>query len=90
MPLIDGFRRELSHWFDTISIEEFHERNIMNGLEGYVKNGGNFFIELAEGLIGNPDWVYKVVQLEALRYFSKNASHGNLPIISHQMEAIIS
>lgn len=87
---INGFRRELSHWFDTISIAEFHERNIMNGLEGYVKNGGNFFIELAEGLIGNPDWVSKVVQLEALRYFSKNASHENLPIISHQMEAIIS
>jgi len=86
---IDGFRRELSHWFNTIPIEESHKKNIMNGLEGYVKNGGNFFIELAEGLIGNPDWVSKVVQLEALRYFSKNASHENLQIISYQMEGII-
>ena len=61
----------------------------MNGLEVYVKNGGNFFIELAEGLIGNPDWVSKVLKLEALRYFSKNASHENLQIISYQMEGII-
>jgi len=41
-------------------------------------------------LIGHPEWESKIIKLEALRYFSKNASHENLPIISHQMEAIIS
>ena len=87
---INGIRRELSHWFSTVSTVNIHEKNIMNGLEAYVKNGGNFFIELAEELIGHPEWESKIIKLEALRYFSKNASHENLQIISHQMEAIIS
>ena len=87
---INGMRRELSNWFSTVSIKETHIKNIMNGLENYVNNGGNFFIELAEGLIGNPAWESEIIQLEALRYYSKNASSENLPIISSHLEAIIS
>ncbi|MBC8346377.1 MAG: hypothetical protein ISR89_00595 [Candidatus Marinimicrobia bacterium] len=86
---IEGYRREISHWFSTVSVEMGSEKNIMNGLEDYVKNGSNFFIELAEGLIGNPLWETKIIQLEALRYFAKNASLKDLPTISSHLKELI-
>ena len=78
---IEGYRRELSYWFSRVSVEIGSGKNIMNGLEDYMKNGGNFFIKLAEGLIENPVWEVNIIQLEALRYFAKN-SQNNLPNIS--------
>ncbi len=86
---INGIRRELSHWINSVSFKKSPGKNLMNGLEDYVKNGGNFFIDLAEELMGNPDWESKIVQLEALRYFSKNGSSQNLPKISSHLEEII-
>ena len=59
----------------------------MNGLEDYVNNGGNFFIEMAEGLISNLNYEAKIIQLEALRYFVKNSIKSDLPVISKHLEA---
>ena len=63
------------------------EKKIMNGLEDYVNNGGNFFIEMAEGLISNHNYEAKIIQLEALRYFVKNSTKSDFPVISKHLEA---
>ena len=64
-------------------------KNIINGLEDYVKNGGKFFIELAEGLLKYPKWESKIVQLEALRFFCLNSHSENLPTISSHLEEYV-
>ena len=84
---IKGIRRELSYWLSSTSVEMGTEKKIMNGLEDYVKNGGNFFIEMAEGLISNLNYEAKIIQLEALRYFVKNSIKSDLPVISKHLEA---
>ena len=84
---IKGIRRELSYWLSSISVEMGTEKKIMNGLEDYVNNGGNFFIEMAEGLISNLNYEAKIIQLEALRYFVKNSIKSDLPVISKHLEA---
>ena len=84
---IKGIRRELSYWLSSISVEMGTGKKIMNGLEDYVNNGGNFFIEMAEGLISNLNYEAKVIQLEALRYLVKNSIKSDLPVISKHLEA---
>lgn len=86
---INGYRREISHWFSTVSVETDSGKNVMNGLEDYFHNGGNFFIQMAEELISNPGWEAKTIQLEALRYFSINASPKDLPTISSHLKELI-
>ena len=58
-----------------------------NVLLDYVNNGGNFFIEMAEGLISNHNYEAKIIQLEALRYFVKNSTKSDFPVISKHLEA---
>lgn len=84
---IKGIRRELSYWLSSASVEMGTGEKIMNGLEDYVKKGGNFFIEMAEGLISNLNHEAKIIQLEALRYFVKNSIKSDLPVISKHLEA---
>ncbi|MAW68720.1 MAG: hypothetical protein CMG10_03065 [Candidatus Marinimicrobia bacterium] len=85
---IKGIRRELSYWLSSASVEMGTGGKIMNGLEDYVKKGGNFFIEMAEGLISNLNHEAKIIQLEALRYFVKNSIKSDLPVISKHLEAL--
>ena len=85
---IKGIRRELSYWLSSASVEMGTGEKIMNGLEDYVKKGGNFFIEMAEGLISNLNHEAKIIQLEALRYFVKNSIKSDLPVISKHLEAL--
>lgn len=86
---IAGIRRELSFFYSTIQIKKIKRKNIINGLEDYVKNGGKFFIELAEGLLRYPKWESKIVQLEALRFFCLNSNSENLPTISSHLEEYV-
>ncbi len=85
---IKGIRRELSYWLSSASVEMGTGGKIMNGLEDYVKKGGNFFIEMAEGLISNLNHEAKIIQLEALRYFVKNSIKSDLPVISKHLEVL--
>lgn len=85
---ISGYRREISHW---LSIQEEEKapntvQKAMNGLEDYLHNGGNFFIELAENLTDYPE---KIVFLEALRYWTKNKQLSDLPYISNHISDLI-
>ena len=55
-------------------------------LKVYSKSGGRFFIEIAEELIDNPN---KIVELEALRYLSHNASPIHFSYISNRIMSLI-
>jgi hypothetical protein len=85
---IQGYRREISHWFSNQEEGNAsdYDKNIINGLEDYFYNGGNFFIELAENLT---DYPQKIVFLEALRYWTKNKQISNLPSISNHISDLI-
>jgi len=89
---ISGYRRELSHWYSKFNFDQQIEINEkgMKGLENYVKNGGNFFIQMAEELTTNQEWELQIIELEALRYFSnKVTSNKDLVDISSYLKEII-
>jgi hypothetical protein len=88
---IDGYRRELSHWFSLLDegAEKVDGKKIMNGLGDYVNNGGNFFIQMAEDLQDQSNWEEKTIQLEALRYFIKNATKQGQAVISMHLKELI-
>jgi len=89
---INGYRRELSHWFSKLNVEgeKMINKKTVDVLLDYVQNGGNYFIELAENLIKTTGWEAKIIQLEALRFYAKNASLKDLPTILSHLEVIIS
>ena len=88
---IDGYRRELSHWFSLLDegAEKVDGKKIINGLGDYVNNGGNFFIQMAEDLEDQSNWEEKTIQLEALRYFINNATKQGKAAISMYLKEII-
>jgi hypothetical protein len=62
----------------------------MKGLENYLKNGGNFFIQMAEKLITNHGWELQIIELEALRYLlNKVSSNKDLVNISSYLKEIM-
>ena len=87
---IEGIRRELSHWFDSIQVESDNSNKINSELERYVKNGGNLFIDFAEQLIKKPKFDFKIIQLESLRFFLKKASNKHYSLISKHIEELFS
>jgi hypothetical protein len=87
---IEGIRRELSHWFDSIQVESDNSNKINSELERYVKNGGNLFIDFAEQLIKKPNFDFKIIQLESLRFFLKKASNKHYSLISKHIEELFS
>ena len=89
---ISGYRRELSHWYSKSKFDDQIEinQNVMKGLENYLKNGGNFFIQMAEKLIKNHGWELQIIELEALRYLlNKVSSNKNLVNISSYLREIM-
>ena len=85
---IDGIKRELSYWFDSIHIEAENSYNIQTELESYIESGGNLFIELAENLIEKPDFDFKIIQLESLRFFLDKSSKKGYSVISKHIEEL--
>ena len=89
---ISGYRRELSHWYSKSKFDHQIEinENVMKGLENYLKNGGNFFIQMAEKLITNHGWELQIIELEALRYLlNKVSSNKDLVNISSYLKEIM-
>ena len=89
---ISGYRRELSHWYSKSKFDDQIEinQNVMKGLENYLKNGGNFFIQMAEKLIKNHGWELQIIELEALRYLlNKVSSNKDLVNISSYLREIM-
>ena len=89
---ISGYRRELSHWYSKSKFGHQIEinQNVMKGLENYLKNGGNFFIQMAEKLIKNHGWELQIIELEALRYLlNKVSSNKDLVNISSYLREIM-
>ena len=89
---ISGYRRELSHWYSKSKFDHQIEinANVMKGLENYLKNGGNFFIQMAEKLITNHGWELQIIELEALRYLlNKVSSNKDLVNISTYLKEIM-
>ena len=85
---IEGVRRELSNWFNSIHIETDNSHNIDKELESYVKSGGELFIELAEKLIKKPNFNRKIVQLESIRFFLNKAPKKDYSMISKHIEEL--
>ena len=89
---ISGYRRELSHWYSKFEFDHQIEinENVMKGLENYLKNGGNFFIQMAKKLITNHGWELQIIELEALRYLlNKVSSNKDLVNISSYLKEIM-
>jgi hypothetical protein len=68
--------------------EKVDGKTIMNGLGDYINNGGNFFIQMAEDLQDQTNWEEKTIQLEALRYFIKNATKQWQDVISMHLKEL--
>lgn len=86
---INGIRRELSHWYASLEFEFVNGSKIIKGLEEYVENGGNLFIECAEELIKHPNFEIKIIELEAIRFFLKKAPKKDYPIIAKHLERLL-
>jgi len=69
---LGGYRREISFWVKNQYSQNqiIIDNNIKKDITNYFKNGGNFFIELAEHIIENEN---DIVYLESLRYLSKQS-----------------
>ena len=87
---IEGIRRELSNWLDSNQFESDNGHKINSDLEKYVISGGNLFIQYAEQLTNRPDFDYKIIQLESLRFFLNRASKQDYSIISKHIEELFS
>ena len=87
---IEGIRRELSNWFDSNQFESDNGQKINSDLEKYVIRGGNLFIQYAEQLTNRPNFDYKIIQLESLRFFLNKVSKQEYSIISKHIEELFS
>ena len=69
---LGGYRREISFWIKNHYTQNEIEidNNTRKEISFYFKNGGNFFIELAEDLIKNEN---DIVYLESLRYLARQS-----------------
>ena len=83
-----GFTQKISYWLSTHKSvpQRFDDDKTTEDLKVYSKSGGRFFIEIAEELIDNPN---KIVELEALRYLSHNASPIHFSYISNRIMSLI-
>jgi len=82
-----GYKREISHWVKDQEEKEYIDSNkkVSKDLQAYYKNGGNFFIEIAEELIGNDQ---DLIYLESLRYLIKERE-DYLPYTSNQISQLL-
>ena len=62
------------------------DKNIKKEITLYFKNGGNFFIEVAEDLINKKN---DIIYLESLRYLSKQNKNFHT-FVSFEISKIIS
>ena len=85
---IEGIRRELSNFFNSIHIESDNKYNIETELEDYVKRGGKLFIEYAEQLIKKPNFNFKIIQLESIRFFLKKSPKKDYSMIAKHIEEL--
>ena len=69
---LGGYRREISFWIKNHYAQNEIEidNNTRKEISFYFKNGGNFFVELAEDLIKNEN---DIVYLESLRYLARQS-----------------
>ncbi len=82
-----GYRRELSHWLDSLSFngDSFDLTVNLNDLKSYVENGGTYFIKLGESLLKN-EGGEKLTAVEALRYLAKNCPRPELHKVTRAIE----
>jgi hypothetical protein len=83
-----GFAQKISSWLSTHESQTppFDDDKTNGEFKVYSKNGGRFFIEIAETLIDSPN---KIVELESLRYLTNNASPKHLSYISNRIMSLI-
>ena len=74
--------------FNSIHIESDNKYNIETELEDYVKRGGKLFIEYAEQLIKKPNFNYKIIQLESIRFFLKKSPKKDYSMIAKHIEEL--
>ena len=84
---LEGYKREISFWIKNQynQNEILIDCNIKKEIKRYFKNGGSFFIEIAEDLI---DKESKIIYLESLRYLTKQSKNFHR-FISHEIAKLI-
>ena len=70
------------------SFESDNKYNIETELEDYVKRGGKLFIEYAEQLIKKPNFNFKIIQLESIRFFLKKSPKKDYSMIAKHIEEL--
>ena len=85
---LEGYKREISFWIKNqyYQSEMKIDKNIKKEITLYFKNGGNFFIEVAEDLINKKN---DIIYLESLRYLSKQNKNFHR-FVSFEISKLIS
>ena len=85
---LEGYKREISFWIKNqyYQSEMKIDKNIKKEITLYFKNGGNFFIEVAEDLINKKN---DIIYLESLRYLSKQNKNFHT-FVSFEISKLIS
>jgi len=89
---LPGFKREISHWISNQNITQNGNPDGSNpdNMIKFRKEGGNYFVKLAENIIQSKNQVVeRVAALEALRFFVKKMPIDCLPIVAKKINFLM-
>ncbi len=89
---LPGFKREISHWISNQNITQNGNPDGSNPdtMIKYRKEGGNYFVKLAENIIQSKNQVVeRLAALEAIRFFVKKMPIDCLPIVAKKINFLM-
>jgi hypothetical protein len=89
---LPGFKREISHWISNQNITQNGNPDGSNpdNMIKYRKEGGNYFVKLAENIIQSKNQVVeRLAALEAIRFFVKKMPIDCLPIVAKKINFLM-
>ena len=89
---LPGFKREISHWISNQNTTKSENPDGSNPdtMVKFRKEGGNYFVKLAENIIQSKNQVVeRLAALEALRFFVKKIPIECLPIVAKKINFLM-
>ena len=89
---LPGFKREISHWISNQNITQNGnpDRSNPDNMIKFRKEGGNYFVKLAENIIQSKNQVVeRLAALEAIRFFVKKMPIDCLPIVAKKINFLM-
>ena len=89
---LPGFKREISHWINNQNTikNENSDRSNPDKMVKFRKEGGNYFVKLAENIIQSKNQdVERLAALEAIRFFVKKMPIDCLPIVAKKINFLM-